>query len=354
MKIGMTYIYDEKFCRIGVICDLTSLVYTKEFDGAGELRLCMSCGAPAESLLAPDRYICVPDGTMYLITSVVRDAEGTVTISGEGLLSLIGRTVAPEEYSMTGGAGTLLRALFRRCRDNMPAATAVEGTLEGVRMTYSAVRGNILTHMRDICRTSGLGMALEYKNSKLTFYARSARDRTITSDAPMCVTVSPDFAGEYSYTEDLSSYRNVAVVSGAEKEDGTRRQAIVRADALSFGDSFDDSAFSDRQTLALFTEALSKFTDTVEDGRVLNEEKYEAAMKAHGAAVLARMRPKYTLTCAVADDGSLEAGDAVSLFEKRYGISGTATVTKKRVEYRDSECASTVYLTTDSRRITGA
>ena len=221
-------------------------------------------------------------------------------------------------------------------------------------MTYSAVRGNILTHMRDICRTSGLGMALEYKNSKLTFYARSARDRTITSDAPMCVTVSPDFAGEYSYTEDLSSYRNVAVVSGAEKEDGTRRQAVVRADALSFGDSFDDSAFSDRQTLALFTEALSKFTDTTEDGRILNEEKYEAAMKAHGAAVLARMRPKYTLTCAVADDGSLEAGDAVSLFEKRYGISGTATVTKKRVEYRDGECASTVYLTTDSRRITGA
>ena len=104
------------------------------------------------------------------------------------------------------------------------------------------------------------------------------------------MTVSPDFAGEYSYTEDLSSYRNVAVVSGAEKEDGTRRQAVVRADALSFGDSFDDSAFSDRQTLALFTEALSKFTDTTEGGRVLNEEKYEAAMKAHGAAVLARMR----------------------------------------------------------------
>lgn len=345
-----TVIYDEAFRAIGVVCDPLSLVYTTEFDGAGEVELTLCSKAPTEPLFAPDRYICVPDGTMYVITTVLRGSDGVVTVKGEGLLSLLRRTVTPDEYSISGNAGTLLCALFRKCSGTLPASFTCGSSSAGAWLTFAVPRGDVLTSMRALCRISGLGMALEYKNSKLTFSVRSARDRTSASDDPVCLTLAPGFMGECVYTEDFSSYRNVAVVSGAQRDDGTRRTATVRADELSLDDSFDDSAVPDRQTIVYFTESLSKFTDVTDSGRVVNETKYNAAMRAEGAALLARVRPKYLLTCTVAADSSVEPGDTVSVFETLYGVSGCATVSKKRAEFSDGRFGFVVYLTALARR----
>lgn len=338
-------ILDKDFAVIGHIADLTALTYTEEFDCAGELEFDVCAASETASLLAPDRYIRVPDGGLYVIESVVRDSgSGTLHISGTGILSLIGRTVIAEESAMSGKAGVLLRTLFRKSYGNMPISASVTGDYAGSSVNFGVTRDTLLANMRDICRIAGVGMSLEYNGEELVFSVKDVRDRTTASDMPAVVALASVSAGESVYTEDLSSYRNVAVVSGAEGDDGKRITVSVRADELNFDDGFDDSSANDRQTLVLFGDSVTKYTDVSDGAATFNKSKYENAMRAAGAAVLGRSRPKHTVEACVSADSTIVPGDKISLYDERFGVSGDATVLKKKVMYRGGKRADIIYI----------
>lgn len=329
-------IYDKAFAETGVCTAHMGLRYTEEFMGAGELRLLLPIDSPSAELFVPDGYVTVPDGIMYRIDSVEKDVKkGTLTVSGRGLLSFFEGTAEGEERTVEGPAATLLLSLARRGVANMPLTLGLASVTDGSLVKVNFDRGSLIDHMAEVCRMGGVGMRLEHRDGKLLFTPLIPRDRTKNSSDPVKVSGEMGTFAAQQTVVDYSGYRNVAVVSGAEKEDGGRYTVTVRSDSIDVGDSFPDEDHFDRQLLVRFSVPVGDYM--VEDPslgkRVLDENAYKAAMRLSGAAALGRCRPRIQLFGSIADATGLLVGDKVTVSDEISGFSGDALVSRMVTEY---------------------
>lgn len=325
-------IYDKAFMELGLSADFVSLSFRCRFREAGDCTLVLPVGSKGVGLLTPDGYVKVPTGEFFRIMSVETDERNnTVSAKCRGLLSLFEGTVFPEEYSRSGGVSGIISSLVRESRTNLPLPISF-GSMEGngvVRL--SSGRSVLYDDLVSLCYLGGVGMSLDYNGTGLVFSSYLPRDRRAGSADPVTASGKLGTFQAQNSSWDYSSYKNVAVVSGAEKEDGTRYTAVVRSDGLSFTD-FPDRDHFDRQTLVNFTAPVRPYMFENAAGLLeLDEDLYLSAMEAAGAAVLGRCRPKMLLT-GVVGDKSLRPGDVVTLVDSSTGISGDAVT--ESVEYR--------------------
>ena len=327
-------IYDSAFLMRGLCGDFTYLRFTESFreSGIGELRL------PADStalpLFTPDGYVSLPRGGLYRIMSVTRDlSTGVATVKCAGLLSLLGGTVIPEEYSLAGDAASLMYHLVRKASGNLPLPLTLTASAGDGTVSFTSGRSVLYDDLVSLCRLGDLGMSLTLADGKLKFTVLTPADRTKTGDSPLLVSRNMGTFDSDTVTWDMSSYKNVAVVSGAETEDGGRYTVTVRSDTIGIGDSFPDSEHYDRQMLVNFTAPVRPYMTENADGLLeLDTEAYLAAMYASGAAALGRCRPRLYLTGDYTVL-SLSPGDTVTVADPDSGISGTATAESVTTEY---------------------
>lgn len=321
-------IYDRNFNETGVSGNFTYLEATGEFRGAGKAMLLIPLGKSAD-LLMPDGYIKTPDGVMYRITDIERNmADGTASVTCTGLLAFLSGTVIPEEYSNTGNVFALLYSLVRKGANNLPLPLSLGSSIDGKIVTVTSGRSCLYDDLVSLCYLGGVGMKMEYTGSKLLFTAYPAVDRTAGSDDPILVSRNMGTFEAEKFIWDFGEYRNIAVVSGAEKETGGRYTVTVKSTDIELSGNFPDSDYFPRQTLVNFTSPVGPFM--IEDSfgeRVLDENAYTDAMFKSGAAVLGRCRPKLTLSGIYNTDmPMLLPGDTVTVGDSELGISGAATV----------------------------
>ncbi len=341
-------IYGRDFAETGITANFTRLEYTKDFRHAGAAEMVLPSDGTA-ALLVPDGYIRVPDGEMYRIVSVEKDQEsGETTVKCKGLLSLLSGTVIPEEYTLTGSASALMYALARKSVGNLPLSLTLGGTVECPSVRISSGRSYLYDDLVSLCYLGNIGMSLEVSGGKLLFSVLSPRDRTAGSGDPVLVSPRMGTAEPERLVWDFDSYRNVAVVSGTEMESGGRYTVIVRSDSLDLG-RFPDGEFYDRQTLVNFTAPVRPYMFENSEGLLeLNESAYTEAMKAAGAAVLGRTRPRITLYGAVDEvSAAISPGDRVTVADGDTGLSGTATAETVTVSYTGSGKTVRAELTAD-------
>lgn len=332
-------IYGRDLEPVGECGDFTRLEYSKEFREAGTAELTLPVTSGAATVFVPDGYISVPDGgTMYIIRSVERDMRGgEVRVRCEGLLSLFRGTVIPQEFSLYGSVTSLLHALVRKGTANLPATLSISDVTVEKKVELASGRSVLYNDMLSLCYLGKIGMSLEYSGGRLVFSARTVRDRTDASDDPVLVSGRLGILDAERVVLDLSAYRNVAVVSGAEKESGGRYTVTVRSDGLDISDGFDDTEYFDRQLLVRFGAPLSDYmTEDSEGKSVLDESKYTAAMRLAGAAALGRCRPRIYLYCNGSSDGfGIQAGDMVRISDGTGGFGGTAVAERVVTVYSE-------------------
>ena len=327
-------IYDSDFVIGGLCGDYTYLSFTRSFRESGTAELRLPVDSVSLPLFRPDGYVSMPGGEMYRIMSVTRDlATGTATVKCAGLLSLLRGTVIPEEYTLTGDASALMYHLVRKASGNLPLPLSFGGTSEALSVSFASGRSVLYDDLVSLCRSGDCGMSLTLGDGKLVFAVLPLRDRTATGESPLTVsrrmgTMAPD-----RVTWDMSSYKNVAVVSGTETEDGGRYTVTVRADSINVGDFFPDSEYFDRQMSVNFTAPVRPYMKENADGLLeLDTEAYLAAMYASGAAALGRCRPKLYLEGVLAE-GTVSPGDLVRVSDPDSGVSGTATAESVTTKY---------------------
>lgn len=341
-------IYGRDFAETGITGNFTRLEYTKELRHAGAAEIVLPSDGTAD-LLIPDGYIRVPEGEVYRIVSVERDlAAGESVAKCEGLLSLLNGTAIPEEYALTGEAAAMMYALVRRSAGNLPLPLSLGSTVDCPSVRIASGRSSLYDDLVSLCYLGGIGMKFEVSDGKLLFSAIAPRDRTAGSDDPVLVSRRMGTAEPERLVWDYSSYRNVAVVSGTEKESGGRYTVTVRSDSLDLG-NFPDGEHFDRQTLVNFTAPVRPYMVENAEGLLeLDEAAYTEAMRAAGAAVLGRMRPRLILYGAVDESGAdISPGDRVTVSDTDTGLTGTATAETVAVSYTESGKAVRAELTAD-------
>ncbi len=331
-------IFDRDFSQMGVCGRFTHLEYTEGFRESGGFSLTVPILSPAAKLFTPDGYITVPDGIMYRILSVDTDIrKGEVRVFGKGLLSFFEGSVMGEEVMMRGSSTSLLLSFARKGAANLPAALSVSSTESGAYVEHMADRSNIYDHMVSVCYLGGIGMSLEHNGERLVFSPRFTRDRTKDSSDPVSVSGQMGTFTSERLLFDLGSYKNVAVVSGAEKESGGRYTVTVRSDDIDTGDFFPDKDYFDRQMLVTFTSPLSGYM--VEDSageRALDEAAYLSAMTVSGAAALGRCRPKLRLYGTADGSAEIAVGDTVEIIDLASGVTGTALAERTVTKYTEN------------------
>lgn len=327
-------ILDPSFAELGLCKDCSFLSYTEDFREAGSAELCLPYDSAALELLRPDGYIRMPDGCVFRIASVRKDIlGGTVTVRCLGLLSLLRGTVFPEEYSLSGDVCSLMYHLVRQASGNLPMPLALGDTDEVCSVSFSSGRSTLYDDLVSLCHLGDVGMSLEYREGRLLFTVLKLRDRTSGKDMPLNVSQRLGTFDSVTAVWDMDSYKNVAVVSGAETEEGGRYTVTVRSDSIGIGDTFPDGEHYDRQLLVNFTAPTRPYMKENAEGLLeLDTEAYLAAMYSSGAAALGRCRPKLHLT-GLCNSDTLRPGDAVTVADADSGIDGTAV----------AECVTTVY-----------
>lgn len=345
-------IYDRDFTVVGECGDFTRLEYSKEFREAGSAELILSVTSAAAGLFVPDGYISVPNGgAMYVIRSVERNMRrGEMSVRCEGLLSLFRGTVIPQEFSLYGSVTSILHALVRKSTGNLPVSLSINSVTVDRNVKLTSGRSVLYDDMLSLCYLGKIGMNLEYNGGRLVFSVRTVRDRTADSDDPVLVSGRLGILDAERAELDFSAYRNVAVVSGAEKENGGRYTVTVRSDEIDVSDGFDDTGYFDRQLLVRFTAPVSEYmTEDSEGNRVLDESKYTAALRTAGAAALGRCRPRMYLYCEESSDGfGIQAGDMVRISDGVGGLGGTAVAERVVTVYSENGCTVKTELRADA------
>lgn len=319
-------IYGDDMTPLAVVGDAVSLSYTECFREPGVLSLTVKGGTFAAERLMPDCIVEVGEGRYFLIDSreVCFDG-GTVTVGGRGLLSLFGRCATAEEYTVDGSAVAILAALARRAASLMPLPLTVGEVPEGEAVHFAAGRGELLSDMVALCRGGGCGMRLGAEGGGLVFQPLLPVDRGVGSASPVLLSEEMGTVRAERYLFDLSSYRNAAVVSGASDGRGGRYSVTVYRDEVEVGDSFPDGQFTERQVSVAFTSPTSAYTVTTAAGtEEFDYASYLAAMRAAGAAALARHRPVRRLYATVTAREDVSPGDMVTL--RAGGLCGSALV----------------------------
>jgi len=339
-------LFDKDLTEVGIFGTVQSAEYSRRFREPGKIRLLVRDGSFTASRLEADTFLRVPEGDLYIVTSVERDpVGGTVEAKGVGILSLFGRTVIPEEYSLDGEVSALLLGLARRGAELIPGGMALGDVLGGAVVHFDGGRRGLLSDMESLCHAGGIGMDMSYDGETFHFTPKEVRDRTGESDDPVILSGKLGTLRATEMREDFSSYYNVAVVSGAEDGHGGRYTAVVRWDEVDFSDTFPDGEHGERQMLVNFTSPTSAYTvDTAAGVEQFDRAAYEAAMRSAGAAALGRCRPGFILTGETSAE--VDPGDLVRVNYPDRGISGDAVAEEVRICRRGGEVTRRVMVKT--------
>lgn len=326
-------IYDKALAEVGVCGDFTYLEYTCGFREAGAAELVIPGSSPAAALIEPDGLISVPSGEYYIVDSVERDLRrDQVQVRCRGLLSLFGGTAVGAEYGLAGDALVLLNVMARMGAENMPADFAYNAATGGRAVTFRSGRSYLIDDMVSLCYLGDVGMSLILNDGVLEFTPLLPRDRTAGTSDPVTVSGKMGTITSERVIRDHSGYRNVAVVSGAEKESGGRYTVTVRSDAIDLAGDFPDGDYFDRQMLVTFSVPLSDYTYEDDAGeRIFDEAAYTEAMYAAGAAALGRCRPGFRLS-GTAGEG-IAPGDTVTVRDPDSGITAPAIAERVTTVY---------------------
>jgi len=333
-------IFGRAFEELGITGDFTSLSYTEDFIESGNATLVLPMTSAAAALIIPDGYVETPAGVMYRVETVVRDSEsGTVRADCTGLTALLRGTVIAEEYTVSGSVCGIMSRLVRDAVQNLPESLRLNIPDDGKTVTFSSGRSYLYDDLVSLCHLGGVGMKLEYDGESLVFSVLTGRDRREGTDDPVIMSDSLGTCEAGTLTLDLSSYKNVAVVTGTEREDGGRYTVTVRANEVELDGTFPDSAYFDRCGWVNFTAPVSGYMYEGEDGKKhLDEAAYTAAMRRSGAAYLGRMRPRAWLSVTADLDGTaLLVGDTVRMYDEDSGISRDAVVRRIETVYDGNE-----------------
>lgn len=300
------FVYDPlTLSRLGMLASWLSLVWEEEYRGVGLLQLEVYETQALAALLGEGRYVGLSGSDTLMRIHTVRVRDKKLIVTGQSALGALS-----------------LRAL----RGEIPAGTAAESAIRDIVsdmepfpcLSLGAEAGLEETTTDDIAATDVLSLAAAAAE-QIDAGLRVRHDRQqrallleVYKPAQSVTRYSPLYGNLAGYARTLSSlsYRNVALVEGAEEEDGTRKSVYV-------GDT--ESAGLDRREM--YVDASDLWREAEE-----TEEEYLARLKKRGEEALLSAAMTDTLTLQVAD-GDAQLGELLPVYIPALTIHATVRIT---------------------------
>lgn len=190
------YLYDENLVMTGMIDDAVSAIWTPRYYNPGDFELYLRASSHAVKLLGMQRYVKRADMDSLCVIEHIEIQEDEE--SGDHYI-IPGLALGPD----SGFAETMAKQI---------------------------TGANLMEAVSDICRTYQWGWDIIFSNGtlQLIFYKGADRSYGQTDTDNPYVVFSAEFDNLISsiYTQDISQFKNVALVAG-EGEGKARKKTIV-------------------------------------------------------------------------------------------------------------------------------
>lgn len=249
------YILNDKFERVGIIDDYTSIIWTTRYYTTGDFELYIAADAETIDLIQNNAYLVrdkdMNDNTYKNVMVIDKpnielktDVENGdyLTVSGKCLKSIVGRRIVMNQTSMNGKLETCVNRLLN---ENIINPTNIKRKISNfifdnstnfnINVAMQATGDNLAELFSEICQNYGIGWDVYIKNKKLAFTLFNGVDRSADQTENPRVIFSYEFDNLITsdYIENVKNYANVAIVAG--EGEGSERKKIETGDSTATG-----------------------------------------------------------------------------------------------------------------------
>lgn len=255
------YIMDGLNGITDVIDSFQSVIWNMQFFGKNDFQLVVA-GTPENITRLPVGALLVRDTDMSNGTykNVMRiesrqldfDIEKgwLLTVSGKGLKNIVGQRVVWAQTNLTGSVETGIRQVITEniinpSDSNRAIPNFILDTVQGFTDTFDIqlLGENIAEWLESTCTLYGIGWDVYISGGKYVFTMKKGTDRTFDQSANTPVVFSPEYDNLVSstYTYDLGTFKNAALVGGEGEGTSQRITSVGTATGLDRYETYIDA-----------------------------------------------------------------------------------------------------------------
>lgn len=341
------YIYDLHMTLLGIVDEITALVWTRRYWDSGTFSLLLPMTARHGELLQIGRIVArrnCDEAAQIRYLNIKKDAQGLeqIEVQGQFLTHWIGKRLLLAPLSATMPTHELLETIVR---ENVVAPTDEKRTIPGVEIgsmpglvtetlsCFCPAYQNALEVCSDRAKLAKIGfkIATDTKIGKHIFQVYKGLDRTTGQSQNTVAIFSPDFDNVLSqeFTRSVENVATAIFVGGAESEGLERMVAEVSGgeSGLERIEYFDDSFDIDRY-------------GTGEDSETpIPEEEYLELLRSRGRQVLDQKTEHVAFASLIDTNASLryrrnyDVGDRVTCINQRWKVQIESRITEITESY---------------------
>lgn len=342
------YVLDSTAQILDMIDNFKSIIWTVQYFNVGEFELIVPVTEKNIALLQKDRLLCRDkdrNGDIWRNVMIIENVKtvadyengDSMTISGRGLKSIVGRRVVWQQTNLAGNVETGIRQVLT---ENIIAPADEKRKIDnfildepaGITDTFDAqLLGEDLDEwIMSTCQTYGLGWDVYIKDRKFVFILYKGCDRSYGQKDNLPVVFSDEFDNllASTYTYERAEFKNAALVAG-EGEGVNQRTTTVG-----------DSGGLERY------EAYIDGSSVSSNGTIITEEQYYKMLQDYAKDELSTTSFTESFEGNVIPDGNYNLnedyflGDVVQVINE-YGISAAPRIVEI-IESEDENGKSTV------------
>lgn len=334
------YVLNTSYEVIGIVDYFESCIWTNRYCAVGDFELYLPVTDNALSLLKIGNWLVRDDNrkNLMLISSVKinTDEEGVehITVTGSSAEILLDRRII---WSQTNLNDTVTNCVKQLVNDNLINPSNANRKITDVvigdiatsttNLTKQITYDNLLDAVIEILSEYKLGFNFTFEYNKFHFNVYNGLDRTENQNDNLRVVFSTDFDNLITsdFTEDASTYKNVALVAG--EGEGVERKTYATGTATGINRK------------ELYVDARDISSDT-EDG-YLTDAEYNKLLNAKGKEALNDNAKKHLFEATIdptvqySYKVDYDLGDVIQI-KNEFGISADTRIIEVIESYSDN------------------
>lgn len=343
------YVYSPQMEMLGVVEEITSLVWTRRYWEPGDFKLLVPFNDTHNKLLQENNIVIKHGDTESAeiqYVSISKNLEGfeIIEVQGKFLTQWIGKRVIEKPLAnVSATAQNLIRRIVdENCVSTSAArkipnlSMAKDQAIAGSKILYtSETYANALDAIVDLAQGSKIGFRINTDRSSglHTFSIYKGVDSTENNSAgnPPCIfSQEYDNVLEQEYSKSTEKYKNTAYVTGETREDDSFETVIVNAG---------NTGLSRNELYVSGGDIKQTYKDDDDKEITMTDEEYRLALSDRGREKLEQYPISQSFASEINVGANLiyrkdfDLGDRVTCFNKKWNVRIDARITEITENY---------------------
>lgn len=343
------YVYSPQMEMLGVVEEITSLVWTRRYWEPGDFKLLVPFNDTHNKLLQENNIVIKHGDTEAAeikYVSIRKNLEGfeVIEVHGKFLTHWINKRVIENQLAnVSATAQNLIRRIVdENCITTstariIPNLSMADGpTIAGSKILYtSEIYANALDSIEDLAQGSKIGFRIDTDRSTghhvFSVYKGVDSTENNSSGNPPCIfSQEYDNILEQEYSKSTEKYKNTAYVTGETKEDESFETVIVGAK---------NTGLSRNELYVSGGDIKQTYKDDDDKEVTMTDEEYRRALSDRGGEKLEQYPISQSFASEINVGANLvyrkdfDLGDRVTCFNKKWNVRIDARITEITESY---------------------